>query len=290
MCIYKHTTIRILIFTVMIKEFKLQDTVNTFDVQRALKDSFVDINKTVERPPIALSIGYDYNSNLNPTFTYGEMSAIIAPQKSKKSFFKRVLAATYIGGEAQNYFPNIQTLRKGDRFVLDFDTEQDKFYSHRAFKGVIQMVGNEYPFYLPYGIKKYTDDEMLQIIDTKIDELKDQIGMVFIDGIADLCFNPNDINKANEVINIIKKWTSYGIHLCCVIHKTFDKDKAFGHLGTYVQKKCETSIFLEVTDENDKNSPVKVKQKDSRGAPFDDFFFDLDLSILQPKECKEPKW
>ena len=114
--------------------------------------------------------------------------------------------------------------------------------------------------------------------------------MVFIDGVADLCFNPNDITQSNAVINKLKEWTSFGIHICCVIHKTFDKDKAFGHLGTYVQKKCETSIFLSVTDAETKNSPVKVTQKDSRGAPFDDFYFDLDLQTLIPKQCEEQKW
>ena len=39
-----------------------------------------------------------------------------------------------------------------------------------------------------------------------------------------------------------------------------------------------------------KNSPVKVVQKDSRGAPFDTFYFDLDLTNLIPKECEEAKW
>jgi len=134
------------------------------------------------------------------------------------------------------------------------------------------------------------DTEMLQIIDYKVQELKEQIGIMFIDGIADLCFNPNDIVKSNEVINKLKEWTSYGIHICCVIHKTFEKDKAFGHLGTYVQKKCETSIFLHDTDKETKNSPIKVSQKDSRGAPFDDFYFDLDLEKLQPKQCNQPTW
>lgn len=276
----------------MFKKLDINDikTTTDFDVKKAVADSFVDITKPVPKPPIALSIGYDWKQNLNTTFTYGEVSAIIAPQKSKKSFFKRALAASYIGGNANLYFPNIVTSRKTDRFVLDFDTEQDKYYSQLAFKGVIDMVGTNYKNYLPYGIKKYTDVEMLQIIDDRVQELKGNIGMMFIDGIADLCFNPNDITRSNEVINKLKEWTSYGIHICCVIHKTFEKEKAFGHLGTYVQKKCETSIFLNVTDASIKNSPVKVSQKDSRGAPFDDFYFDLDLDKLQPKECDEPKW
>jgi hypothetical protein len=217
------------------------------------------------------------------------MSAIVAPQKSKKTFFKRAIASSYIGGNSINYFPSIKSCRQGNKYVLDFDTEQGEFYAQRSFKGVTEMVGYKYKNYLPFGIKTLSDKEMVLFIDGVIQKHKENIGMVFIDGIADLCFNPNDIIQSNLVINKLKEWTSFGIHVCCVIHKTFEKDKAFGHLGTYVQKKCETSIFLTVTDFDVKNSPVKVVQKDSRGAPFDDFYFDLDLNTLTPKEC-EHKW
>ena len=278
------------------KPLKFDEIINKdegFDFDKAYKECFVDINTPVERPPVALGIGnhtYKDNTYLNPTFTYGELSAIVAPQKSKKSFFKRTLAACYIGGQAQSYFPNIISTRTDDRYVLDFDTEQGQYYAQRSFVGVCEMVGTHYKNYLPFGIKKLSDTEMLMFIDGVIEKYKEKIGMVFIDGIADLCSNPNDINQSNAVINKLKKWTEYGIHICCVIHKTFEKDKAFGHLGTYVQKKCETSIFLSITDASIQNSPVKVYQKDSRGAPFDDFYFDLDLNTLTPKQCEEQKW
>lgn len=264
-----------------------------FNFDELYKECFVDVSKELKQPPVALGIGYHYYKDenyLNATLTYGEMSAIIAPQKSKKSYFKRALAACYIGGESQKYFPSIISCRKDDLYVLDFDTEQDEYYSLRSFKGVIEMVGNEYKNYLPFGIKKLSDKEMVMFIDEVVEKYKGKIGIMFIDGIADLCFNPNDIVQSNVVINKLKKWTSLGIHVCCVIHKTFEKEKAFGHLGTYVQKKCETSMFLEITDKSIKNSPVKVSQKDSRGAPFDDFYFDLDLNNLIPKECEELKW
>tara|TARA_R110002051_G_scaffold107880_2_gene180744 strand:- start:86 stop:925 length:840 start_codon:yes stop_codon:yes gene_type:complete len=274
-----------------IEDFKSNE--EEFDFDKAYQDCFVDVTKKIDRPPVALGIGtheYKNQTYLNPTFTYGELSAIVAPQKSKKSFFKRAIASTYIGGQSQHYFPSIKSKRDSDRYVLDFDTEQGKYYAQRSFVGVCEMVGSNYENYLPFGIKKLSDKEMLLFIDGVIQKYKSKIGMVFIDGIADLCSNPNDINQSNEVVNKLKEWTEYGIHICCVIHKTFEKDKAFGHLGTYVQKKCETSIFLEVTDANVKNSPIKVTQKDSRGAPFDDFYFDLDLNNLTPKECEQQNW
>lgn len=273
-----------------IKNFTVEEE---FDFNKAYKDCFVDIKQEIEAPPIALGIGYhDYKdkSYLNPTFTYGELSAIIAPQKSKKTFFKRAVCACYIGGNSSKYFPSIVSCREDEKYILDFDTEQGKYYAYRSFKGVADMVGSYYDNYLPFGIKSLSDKDRVLFIDELVKRYKNKIGIIFIDGIADLCFNPNDIVQSNLVINKLKEWTELGIHICCVIHKTFEKDKAFGHLGTYVQKKCETSIFLEITDKTQKNSPVKVMQKDSRGAPFDDFFFDLDLNTLIPKECNDSIW
>lgn len=279
------------------EKLKIEDFQNIeeeFDFDGIYDKCFVDITKPIERPPIALGIGHhDYKNEtyLNATFTYGELSAIVAPQKSKKTFFKRAIAASYIGGKTTNFFPNMTSCRKeNDKYVLDFDTEQGKYYAQRSFIGVGDMVGSNYSKYLPFGIKALTDKEMLMFIDGVIKKYKSEIGMVFIDGIADLCFNPNDIIQSNAVIQKLKEWTEYGIHICCVIHKTFDKDKAFGHLGTYIQKKVETSIFLSITDKDTLNSPVKVEQIDSRGAPFNTFYFDLDLNTLTPKECEENKW
>jgi len=134
-----------------------------FDFEAAYKKCFVDVNKQIERPPIALGIGeHEYKNEmyLNPTFTYGEMSAIVAPQKSKKTFFKRSIAAAYIGGNTEEYFPNMKSKRNTLKYVLDFDTEQGEYYAQRSFIGVGDMVGTNYKNYLPFGIKTLSDKEM----------------------------------------------------------------------------------------------------------------------------------
>lgn len=263
-----------------------------FDYQKTFDSCIIDLDKPIEQPPIVMGIGYsDYKgqSYLNPTFTKGEMSAIIAPQKSKKTFFKTALASCYIGGNSSHYFPNIKSTRKSDEdlYVLDFDTEQGQYYTQRAGNRVQEMVGAKYPNYLAFGTKKLSDVDRVNLIDAIVNDpkYKGKIGIIFIDGVADLCENTNDIERSKAVIEKVMKWNE-GTHICNVIHKTFDKDKATGHLGSTIQKKCETSIFLRVTDKDNKNSPVEVKQVDSRGAPFDTFYFDLDLHNVLPKECK----
>ena len=153
------------------------------------------------------------------------------------------------------------------------------------------MVGTQYKNYLPFSLKRLTDDERVLFIDAVVNDprYKGKIGWISIDGVADLCLNTNDIEKSKVIAQKIMSWNE-GCHVQCVIHKTFDKDKATGHLGSFVQKKAETTIFLRTTDKDVKNSPIEVKQYDSRGAPFDTFFFDLDLNTVTPKECEVEPW
>lgn len=271
-----------------------QNQEKEFDYEKAYKDCFVDLDIAIDRPDIVLGIGYhDFKGQnyLNPTHTIGELSAIIAPQKSKKTFYKRATIAAYIGGQSQNYFPNMVSKRQGEPFILDFDTEQGKYYAQRSFRGVIEMVGHTYANYLPFGLKNLTDDERVLFIDSVINDprYKGKISLICIDGIADLCTNTNDIEKSKAVAQKIMQWNE-GCHILTVIHKTFDKDRATGHLGSFVQKKAETTIFLKITDKETMNSPVEVKQFDSRGAPFDTFYFDLDLNTVTPKECEGDKF
>jgi len=279
----------------IIPDINLESSESGFDYKKIFDECFVDLDEELAVPPVALGIGYhDFKGQqyLNPTFTYGEMSTIIAPQKTKKTFFKTALIASYIGGTSNEYFPSLVSCREGDKYILDFDTEQGKYYAQRAFRRVMEMVGHRYDNYLPFGLKRLTDDERVEFIDRVINDpkYKGKIGWVAIDGIADLCTNTNDIEKSKKIAQKMMTWNDQGIHICGVLHKTFEKDRGTGHLGSFVQKKSETTIFLHTTDNEKFNSPIEVKQKDSRGAPFEKFYFDLDTTNVLPKECEPEQW
>ena len=279
-----------------IEKLKINNIGNSepkFDFWKMFHETKFDPDKPTPRPPIAMGIGYHTfkgGEYLNPTFTYGEMSTIIAPEKSKKTMLKTALNASYIGGNTSNYFPSIKSNKVGDKYVIDIDTEQGDYYAEMSFRRVFEMVGSRYKNYMAFGLKKYTDDERVQFIDALVKQFEGQIGWISIDGIADLCENTNDIEKSKRVAKKMMDWNSTGLHLCAILHKTFEKERGTGHLGSFVAKKSESVIFLNSTDANDKNSPVKVSQKSSRGAPFDDFYFDLDLETVIPKECENEKW
>lgn len=269
------------------------DSVEEFDYQATFNKCFINLDEEVKPPPTALGIGYsEYkgNSYLNNTFSYGEFSCIVAASKSKKTFFKSALIASYIGGQASNYFPSMVSQRASDYYVVDIDTEQGEYYAQRAFRRVAEMVGNPYINYLPFGVEELNAEEIVKFIDGLLQDpkFKGRIKWMSLDGIADLVDNANDIEKSNAVAHKLKKWRKDNkMHINVVIHKNSTSNKATGHLGSSIQKKAETVILLEDTDENtdNRNSPIKVSQNYSRGAPFDPFYFDLYESTALPKEC-----
>lgn len=264
-----------------------------FNYYEAHDKHLIDLSLELKPAPTALGIGYhDYKGKqyLNNTFSYGEFSAIVAASKSKKTFFKSALIASYIGGNANNYFGSMVTRREGKPFIVDIDTEQGDYYAQRAFRRVAEMVGTTYDNYLPFGLEALDPAEIIAFIDGLMNDprYKGKIKWLSIDGIADLVINPNDINESVSVATKLKKWRKEGnMHINTVIHKTSTSDKATGHLGSYIQKKSETVILLKDTEEDVKirNSPIEVTQTYSRGAPFEHFYFKLNDETL-PYECE----
>jgi len=264
-----------------------------FDYNKIHDRCLVDLSLDMMSPPTALSIGehtYKGDCYVNNTFTYGEFSAIVAGSKNKKTFFKSALIASFIGGNANSFFPNFKSNRKDECFIIDIDTEQGSYYAQRAFRRVADMVGAPYENYLPFGVEDLEPHEIIQFIDGLFNDpkYKGKIRWLSIDGIADLLVNSNDITESKAVATKLKKWRKENnCHINCVIHKISTSEKATGHLGSYIEKKSETVILLKDTEDyKTQNSAIEVNQIYSRGAPFDTFYFKLNDETL-PFKCED---
>jgi hypothetical protein len=249
-----------------------------------LNECVVDLDVEIEQPKILISVGqHEYKGNYYPTpvMTEGEFSAIIAVSKAKKSFLKSALIGSYIGGNSNLLFPNIRTHRTEDYGIADFDTEMGKYYTQRAFRRVQDMTGAKYDNYKGFATRHKSSSERLFMIDALLKNQKsfftNDIKLLSIDGIADLVENTNDLVMSKEASDYIMKWThEYNLHITTIIHKSALTGKPLGHLGTYVLKKAETVINLEV----DEGGNVIVNNPFSRGYKFDDFAFSINKDAL----------
>lgn len=242
--------------------------------RKLLKQCEIDPQKRVEYPPVALSYGNKViktktgNKVLKvPIGTYGNFSFIQAPPKSKKSFFVSLLASAYL---ASNHFSGeIRGNREGRR-LLHFDTEQAPFHASIGFRRVVDMssVSDKYH---TFALRQLSYKDRIIAIEQALIDFEN-VGVLIIDGIADLVSDVNDLEQSNLCVQKLMEWTArFNCHIITVIHSNAGTSKPTGHLGSFLEKKAETQIELELN--NVHTDWVTVSCKRSRGYPFEKFCF-----------------
>lgn len=261
----------------MFREFDDKQEELDLRSEALLENSYIDPTVELEHPPVAISYGdHSYTTKdgvvtyPTPIGTYGNFSFIGAPPKHKKTFLVTLLSAAYLGGESKRFTGKILGHRD-DKLIYHFDTEQGRFHAQKTFKRVLDMAKLDNQHYRTFGLRSRAPQERVAMIDFAI-RTSTNLGVVIIDGIADLVSDVNNIDEANQVVQLLMKWTEvYNIHIITVIHTNWGSTKPTGHLGSALQKKCETEIHLE-RNETD-HSIIDVKCKSSRGRAFDSFGF-----------------
>ena len=273
----------------MIEKLTLNNQEAEIDFKAMQRSCFVDVNEELPPPPIALSLGtYTYGQQIYPIpfGTYGNFSCLVGASKSMKTFLKSALIAGYIGGQAQNYFPNLKGHDVEDKLIIDVDTEQSLWHTQRVAKRVCEMVGTNPNNFIPFTTREYDAKIRFQFIEWIMmeSEFRSNIGMITIDGAADVMDNVNDLDEANKITQGMMKWTTKSnAHLCTILHRNHNTDKPTGHLGSSIMKKSETVAFVTRDDKLTKVTPDYC-----RNYPFDEFYFELNENHL-PKESEDNK-
>ncbi len=205
------------------------------------------------------------------TLPRGDIQAIKAKSKNGKSFLCSIFTASLFGCKDFGF----ETLESAP-VVLYFDTEQNQRNTARLAARVHALLGwdtkkNRKGFHA-YALRTMETGERLPFIKSKIAEKKPVI--VFIDGIADLIENFNDVEQSARLINDLMKLSGENdCCVCCVLHTNKAKDDSGmkGHLGTMLLQKA--SDVFEVRKEGD---TFNVTETDCRNQPVDDFAFVID--------------
>lgn len=196
-----------------------------------------------------------------PTLTLGEaiictpgnLSNIQAPAKAGKSaVVGAILASTMVEkNNRQDTLGFVSENHKGHA-VLHFDTEQSTYDHDSLIRLAIDRAESQYPpdWFHSYCLTGLSIDDRLGYIAAalhKADYKHRGIFMVIIDGVADLCWDPND---SRESFNLVHKLHKAAIHYECsiitVLHENpgSDNGKMRGHLGSQLERKAETPLRL----------------------------------------------
>ena len=251
-------------------------------------DCKVDINEKIDYPPVALSYGEkllksESGDKLVPIAlgTYGNLSVITAPPKTRKSFFCSLLASVYLSG-SNIYGGNLKG-HKGNGHLLHIDTEQGLWHCQKVFKRPLTMDSSiNTNNYHTFGLRSIDHKMRIDFIDYYLENKIDKPSLIIIDGIADLCSDANSIIETNALVQRLMEWSAkYKCHIINVIHQNYGSQKfGTGHLGSFLEKKAETVIALEANTINKDWTTVKCGR--SRGYSFDTFSFEVnDVGLPQ---------
>ena len=257
-------------------------------MQMLEEEANVDISEVIKYPPVSLSLGTYIDTDVEgnqieypiPIGTDGNFSFVQAFPKVGKSFFISLLVSAYQSG-GNKYSGNIKGHRRG-RKIIHFDTEQGKFHCQKVFRRPVIM--NELQTddnYHTYALRAMTPNERVNFIEYILFDKynEDKIGLIIIDGVADLLNDVNSMTETNYVVQKIMTWTAKKeCHLLTIIHQNFGSDKPTGNLGSALEKKAECQIKLEKNEVN--KGWISVECKRSRNRSFDPFSFMVNDNIL----------
>ena len=251
------------------------------DPETLLDDYEVDLSVEYPEPKYTLKL-----SGVG-TLPRGDIQAIKAKSKNGKSFLCSVFIASLFGCKDFGF----ETL-ESDPVVLYFDTEQNQRNTARLAARVHALLDwdtkkNRKGFHA-YSLRTMETGDRLPFIKAKITERKPVIA--FIDGVADLIDNFNDVEQSARLIGDLMRLSSENdCCVCCVLHTNKAKDDSGmkGHLGTMLLQKA--SDVFEVRKNGD---TFKVTESDCRNQPIADFAFSIDgngipIPADTPKDTRE---
>ena len=264
-----------------IKDFEGTNDDVIENISDVFKNTIIDVNQNVDRPPLAISIGFDDKAYAGTHYplkfgSMGNISLITGQEKSRKTFVKSLIEACAFGGKSNFYTDTLEIKGYlGDKYLISIDTEQSLYDAVMTSKRVPHMVGTMPDNYISLMWREKTTKERLQLLEWLYMEssYKENLGMVVLDGVVDCVQDFNSLTECKDFTEKLMKYTSItNSHLCGLLHLNPNGDKLRGHLGTILGQKAEMVMIVE-----NKGEYSECRCKVVRGGkPFKDFTIRID--------------
>ena len=218
----------------------------------------------------------------------GNISAVCGEAKSRKTFLTSAIVASAMAMPLRtlNNFQNVAKNHNLD--VLWVDTEQGVAHVRKVIDRISEMSGAK-----RCGMVSEVRLTTLALRELAPHERKQMMydamrlmhyDLVVIDGIADLQRNTNDLEESDALVTELMALSTLAeTHILCVLHTNPGSDKARGHLGSSLQRKAETVIFVHRVGDCS-----VVEPQFCRNEPFERFAFTISEEGI-PELCDLPR-
>lgn len=214
----------------------------------------------------------------------GDIIAIKAKSKNGKTFLAAIFASVILGSN----FGNLNTAVPDNSKVMFFDTEQNRSNTQSVLERIHIMCGWEEEHrerLRAFSLREMSIYARMDYIEKKIIDFAPTA--VFIDGLADLTIDFNDIEQSQDIINrILQLSSAQNCAIFFILHTNKGDNNMKGHLGTLATQKCSDVFHIEKSEDG---SVFSVTETDCRNRPIEDFAFKIDeYGIPYPTEIIKP--
>ncbi|MCX4282228.1 AAA family ATPase [Alistipes muris] len=210
----------------------------------------------------------------------GNVSAVVGLAKSRKTFLTCAVASGFL---SDSEFMGFDTPATGK--VVYIDTEQSKAHVHKIARRILRSIGlptdRNHDKLIVAALRELTPDQRKEVTSEILRRYKPDL--LILDGVADLCNDPNDLHESEALTCELMRWSSeYDNHILCVLHSNPGGEKARGHLGSALLRKAETVMLVKADSATSVVSPQYC-----RNEPFSEFAFQINAAGL-PEPCGLP--
>ena len=255
---------------------RVRVTIEEQVLYRSLEPHLVDLQLDIPDPiPVISRYGSIIASE-------GNISAVVGAAKSKKTF----LCTALVGALLRQNNESIFGINAKNTRVLWIDTEQSELHARKVVERIHRLAGwsdrcNNGMFH-SLTLREIEPKERAELLYMAIELYRPHL--VVVDGISDLMHNTNDIEESDRIVGrLMALSTEFNCHILCVLHTNPNSDKARGHIGSTLQRKAETVIFVHKVGDCS-----VVEPQFCRNEEFRPFAFTIDEEGL-PVECPLPQ-
>lgn len=184
-----------------------------------------------------------------PICTAGNISELCGQAKTGKSAILGAVLASCLDNQIHLFieYPDIEGAAKG---LIHFDTEQSRYDHYMLVDRAMRRAGaDEVPdWFHSYTVADVPTSErrdLLVSLMRKMAKSPDGLRLVLIDGVADLCHDPNNPEEAFGLVEELHR-EAVRCHcaILCVLHHNPGVEKSRGHLGSQLDRKAESVVAL----------------------------------------------
>ena len=172
-------------------------------------------------------------------------------------------------------------VNRSKKAVLHIDSEQADHNHQKLYNSIIKRSGvkQEEDYFYSFNFRQLSLKERLASTSGLLAEISEKhngVYLIVLTGIGDFIASVNDEEAATEIVHEIELLAiKYNCPVICVLHYNPGTEKGRGHLGSSLERKCESVLSVSIKDGL---STLQAKLLRNAGnVPNIDFVYNVEL-------------